>query len=62
MDTIEHIKTAILSHYSMAIIAVVGILALFLAVKVVHFLLRVLLVLLALTAIGGAIWWFFLRG
>ena len=45
----------------MAIIAVVGILALILALKVAHFITRLLLGLIALAAIGGAVWWFLLR-
>jgi hypothetical protein len=45
----------------MAVIAVIGIVALILAVKVAHFLIRLVLGLIALTAIGGAVWWFFLR-
>ena len=44
-----------------SVVAVVGVLALILAFKVAHFLLRLLLGLIALAAIGGAIWWFFLR-
>ena len=61
MDMIEQLKAGILSHSSMGVIAVVGIVALILAIKVAHFLIRLLLVLIALAAIGGAVWWFFLR-
>ena len=61
MDMIEQIKAGIFTHGSMAVIAVVGILALILALKVAHFLIRLMLGLVALAAIGGAVWWFFLR-
>lgn len=61
MDLIEQIKAGICSHSSMAVIAVVGILALILALKIVHLILRVICVLLGLAAIGSAVWWFFLR-
>ena len=61
MDMIEQIKTSVCSHSSMAVIAVVGILALILAWKIVHLILRVMFVLLGLAAIGTAVWWFFLR-
>ena len=61
MDMIEQIKAGVFSHSSMAIIAVVGILALILAWKIVHLILRVMFVLLGLAAIGTAVWWFFLR-
>jgi hypothetical protein len=61
MDMIEQIKTGVLSHGSMAVIAVAGILALILAWKIAHLLLRVMFVLLGLAAIGTAVWWFFLR-
>jgi hypothetical protein len=61
MDMIEQIKTVILSHHSMAVIAVVGVLALILALKIAHLILRVMFVLLSLAAIGTAVWWFFLR-
>ena len=61
MDMIEQIKTAILSHGPMAVIVVVGFLALILAMKIGHFIARLLLGLIALAAIGGATWWFFLR-
>jgi hypothetical protein len=61
MDIIEQLKAGLFSHSSMAVIAVVGIVALILAIKIAHFLTRLLLGLIALAAIGGAVWWFFLR-
>ena len=61
MDIMQQIKAGILSHTSMAVIAVVGILALILAIKVAHFITRLILGLIALVAIGGAVWWFFIR-
>jgi hypothetical protein len=61
MDIIQQIRTGLLSHSSMAVVAVVGILALILAIKVAHFVTRLLLGLIAITAIGGAVWWVFLR-
>ena len=51
---IEQIKAGLLSHGSMAVIAVVGILALILAMKVAHFIIRLILGLIALAALGGA--------
>jgi hypothetical protein len=61
MDMIEQLKTGLFSHGSMAVIAVVGIVALILALKVAHFIVRLILGVIALTAIGAAVWWFFLR-
>ena len=61
MDMIEQIRAGICSHSSMAVIAVVGILALFLAVKIAHIIIRVIFILLGVAAIGCAVWWFFLR-
>jgi hypothetical protein len=61
MEMIEQLKAAVFSHGSMAIIAVAGILALILALKVAHFIARLVLGLIALAAIGGAVWWFLLR-
>ena len=58
---IEQLKTGLLSHGSMAVIAVIGIVALILALKVAHFIIRLILGVIALAAIGGAVWWFFLR-
>ena len=61
MDMIEQIKTGLFSHGPMAVIAVVGVLALILAMKIAHLILRVIFILLGLAAIGAAAWWFFLR-
>ena len=61
MDIIEQLKTGLFSHGSMAVIAVVGIVALILALKVAHFIIRLILGVIALAAIGAAVWWFFLR-
>jgi hypothetical protein len=61
MDMIEQLKTGLFSHGSMAVIAVVGIVALILALKVAHFIIRLILGVIALAAIGAAVWWFFLR-
>ena len=61
MDMIEQIKAGLHSHGSMAVIAVVGVVALILAMKVAHFIIRLILGLIALAALGGAAWWCFLR-
>ena len=61
MDLIEQLKAGVCSHGSMAVIAVAGILALILAIKIAHFVIRVIFVLLGLAAIGSAVWWFFPR-
>ena len=61
MDMIEQLKTGLFSHGSIAVIAVVGIVALVLALKVAHFIFRLILGVIAVAAIGAAVWWFFLR-
>ena len=61
MDMFEELKAGLLSHSSMAVVAVIGIVALILAIKVAHLIIRLVLGLIALAAIGAAIWWFFLR-
>jgi hypothetical protein len=61
MDMIEQLKTGLFSHGSMAVIAVVGIVALILAIKVAHFMIRLILGVIAVATIGAAVWWFFLR-
>jgi hypothetical protein len=45
----------------MVVIAVIGILALILAIKIAHVIIRMIFALLGLAAIGTAVWWFFLR-
>ena len=61
MSLIEQIKSCIFSHGSMVVIAVIGILALILAIKIAHVIIRMIFALLGLAAIGTAVWWFFLR-
>jgi hypothetical protein len=61
MNLIEQIKACIFSHGSMVVIAVIGILALILAMKIAHVIIRMIFALLGLAAIGTAVWWFFLR-
>jgi hypothetical protein len=61
MDMIEQLKAGLSSHSAMAVIAVVGIVALLLALKVAHLVFRLILGVIALAALGGAVWWFFLR-
>lgn len=57
MDMFEHLKGGNL----MIVIAVVGVLALFLAIKITRAILRLVFGLIGLAAIGGAVWWFFLK-
>ena len=45
----------------MLVIAVVGVLALFLATKIAHAIFRLVFGLIGLAAVAGAVWWFFLR-
>ena len=61
MSLIEQIKACIFSHDSMVVIVVIGILALILAIKIAHVIIRMIFALLGLAAIGTAVWWFFLR-
>lgn len=48
------------SSQPMLVIAVVGVVALLLAMKIGHAILRLLFGVIGLAAVGGAIWWFFL--
>jgi hypothetical protein len=57
MDIVEQLKAS----NPMIIIAVVGVVALFLAIKLGHAILRLVLGLIGLAAIAGAVWWFFLK-
>ena len=57
MDIVEQLKAS----NPMITIAVVGVVALFLAIKLGHAILRLVLGLIGLAAIVGAVWWFFLK-
>ena len=57
MDIFEQFKAS----NPILIIAVVGVVALFLALKIGHATLRLVIGLIGLAAIGGAAWWFFLK-
>ena len=61
MDRIALIDVSSLSHGSMAVIAVVGIVALLIATKVGHAILKLILGLMGIAALAAAVWWFFLR-
>ena len=58
---IEQIKAAIISYGPMAVVAFLGVIALILAAKIAHLIARLLMTVIALAAIGGGAWWFFLR-
>jgi hypothetical protein len=45
----------------MLLIALVAVLALILAIKIGHAILRLVFGLIGLAAIGGAVWWLFLQ-
>jgi hypothetical protein len=57
MDIFEQLKGSNL----MVVIAVVGVVALFLAIKIGHFILRLVFGLIGLAVIAGAVWWLFLK-
>jgi hypothetical protein len=57
MEIVEQLKAS----NPMLIIAVVGVVALFLAIKIGHAILRLVFGLIGLAAIVGAVWWFFLK-
>ena len=57
MEMFEQLKAS----NPMLIIAVVGVVALFLAIKIGHAILRLVFGLIGLAAIVGAVWWFFLK-
>jgi hypothetical protein len=61
MNLTEQIKAFVFSHGSMVVIAIIGVMALILAVKIAHVIMRMMFALLGLAAIGTAVWWFFLR-
>jgi hypothetical protein len=57
MDIFEQLKGSNL----MLVIGRVGVVALFLAIKIGHAIFRLVFGLIGLAAIGGAVWWFFLK-
>jgi hypothetical protein len=57
MDIFEQLKVS----NPMRIIVVVGVVALFLAIKIGHAILRLVFSLIGLAAILAAVWWFFLK-
>jgi hypothetical protein len=57
MEIVEQLKAS----NPVLIIAVVGVIALFLAIKIGHAILRLVFGLIGLAAIVGAVWWFFLK-
>jgi hypothetical protein len=57
MDIVEQLK----ARNPMIIIVVVGVVALFLGIKLGYAILRLVLGLIGLAAIVGAVWWFFLK-
>ncbi|SPE62267.1 hypothetical protein SBV1_80017 [Verrucomicrobia bacterium] len=57
MDLFEHLK----GNNLMIVIVLAGVVALFLAIKVGHAILRLVFGLTCLAAIGVAVWWFFLK-
>lgn len=57
MDIFEQLKGSNL----IVVIVVVGVVALFLAIKIAHVIFRMVFALIGLAAIGGAVWWFFLK-
>jgi hypothetical protein len=57
MDLFEHLKGGNL----MIVVVVVGVLALLLAIKITRAILKLVFGLIGLAAIGGAVWWFFLK-
>ena len=57
MDIFEQFKAS----NPMLIIVVVGVVALFIAIKIGHAILRLVFGLIGLAAIVGAVWWLFLK-
>ena len=49
------------SHITPVLIIVFGLLAIYIAFKVAHFVLKVVLHLIGLALLGGAVWWYFFR-
>ncbi len=49
-------------HIPQILLIVFGLLSVFIAFKIAHFVLKVVLHLIGLALLGGAVWWFFFRG
>jgi hypothetical protein len=49
-------------HIPAILLIVFGLLSTFIAFKIAHFVLKVVLHLIGLALLGGAVWWFFFRG
>ena len=49
------------SHLWWIAAAVIAVIALYVFIKIEHFLLRLLAGIIGLAAIAGVVWWFFLR-
>ena len=48
-------------HIPAILLILFGLLSIYLAYKIAHFLLKVVLHLIGLALLGGAVWWFFFR-
>jgi hypothetical protein len=57
MDTIQKMTQGLPPAAVKAIIIVLGVLALYLAVKIAHFVLKILFTLVGLALLGVAVWW-----
>jgi hypothetical protein len=59
MDTFEKMTQGLPPAAVKAIIIVLGVLALYLALKIAHFVLKILFTLIGLALLGIAVWWVF---
>jgi hypothetical protein len=48
-------------HIPQILLIVFGVLSIYIAFKIAHFVLKVVLHLIGLALLGGAVWWFFFR-
>ena len=61
MTILDHAQANGLSPVWMAILAAVGIILLFVALKIGRMIAKLALGLIGLALLGGVVWWFFLR-
>jgi hypothetical protein len=47
------------SHLTQILLIVFGVLAIYIAFKIAHFVLKVVLHIIGLVLLGSAVWWFF---